>query len=182
MPITPKEPDDSPSDNKAPYRTSLVNRSHQILKMGYDLLDAASLSASEEEAMTGRLTKAMQEALEGLEAPLWSKNFGPTRSPESTTANARGNTAYESISKLSSIYAGPGHIFDSRPSGSGTTDSRREYLGYDGLGCFSRWALRSERPRCSDARLCPGGNGDRPRHRDIRFPSKGLCPLWRLSR
>jgi len=32
--------------------------------MGYDLLDPASLAASEEEAITGRLTKAMQDALD----------------------------------------------------------------------------------------------------------------------
>ena len=75
MPIIPREPDDSASDNKAPYRRSLVNRSHQILKMGYDLLDPAPLAVSEEEVITGRLTKAMQDALEGLEAPLWAKNF-----------------------------------------------------------------------------------------------------------
>ncbi len=136
MPITPQEPDDSASDNKAHYRTSLVNRSHQVLKMGYDLLDPASLAASEEEAITGRLTKAMQDALENLEAPLWAKNFWAVEETRVNDSEREGKRRLRIDIEVIEHRRGPRPRFRFEAKRLRNSASRREYLGHDGLGCF----------------------------------------------
>lgn len=136
MPITPKEPHDSASNNKAPYRTSLVNRSHQILKLGYDLLDPASLRASEEEAITGRLTKAMQNALEDLDAPLWAKNFWAAEETRVNESDREGKRRLRIDIEVIEHRRGPRPRFRFEAKRLRDPDSRREYLGHDGLGCF----------------------------------------------
>ncbi len=136
MPITPQETDNSASDNKVPYRTSLVNRSHQILKMGYDLLDPAPLAASEEEVITGRLTKAMQDALEDLQAPLWVKNFWAVEETRINDGEREGKHRRRIDIEVIEHRRGPRPRFRFEAKRLRDSDSRREYLGYDGLGCF----------------------------------------------
>ena len=75
MPIIRREVADTVSENSPVYRTSLVSRSHQILKMGYDRMNPRQFSRHEEEDITGELTRSMQEALEDRTAPRWAKNF-----------------------------------------------------------------------------------------------------------
>ncbi len=136
MPITPKEPHDFASNNKAPYRTSLVNRSHQILKLGYDLLDPALLGASEEEAITGRLTKAMQDALEDLDAPPWAKNFWAAEETRVNESDREGKHRRRIDIEVIEHRRGPRPRFRFEAKRLRDPDSRREYLGHDGLGCF----------------------------------------------
>lgn len=136
MPITPKEPHDFASNNKAPYRTSLVNRSHQILKLGYDLLDPALLGASEEEAITGRLTKAMQDALEDLDAPPWAKNFWAAEETRVNESDREGKHRLRIDIEVIEHRRGPRPRFRFEAKRLRDPDSRREYLGHDGLGCF----------------------------------------------
>jgi len=136
MPITPQEPDDSASDNRVPYRTSLVNRSHQVVKMGYDLLDPASLAASEEEVITGRLTKAMQDALEDLEAPLWAKNVWAVEETRVNDGEREGKHRRRIDIEVIEQRRGPRPRFRFEAKRLRDSDSRRDYLGHDGLGCF----------------------------------------------
>ncbi len=136
MPITPKEPHDFASNNKAPYRTSLVNRSHQILKLGYDLLDPALLGASEEEAITGRLTKAMQDALEDLDAPPWAKNFWAAEETRVNESDREGKHRRRIDIEVIEHRRGPRPRFRFEAKRLRDPDSRREYLEHDGLGCF----------------------------------------------
>jgi hypothetical protein len=136
MPIIPKEPDDSASENKAPYRASLVNRSHQILKMGYDRLDSGSLVASEEEVITGRLTQAMQDSLEDMKAPLWTKNFSAHEEKRVNDGERDGKRRLRIDIEVIEHLRGPRPRFRFEAKRLRDTDSRREYLGHDGLGCF----------------------------------------------
>jgi hypothetical protein len=136
MPITPQEPDDFGSDNRVSYRTSLVNRSHHVLKMGYDLVDPVSLAASEEEVITGRLTKAMQDALEDLEAPLWAKNFSAVEETRVNDSEREGKRRLRIDIEVIEHKRGPRPRFRFEAKRLRDSDSRREYLGHDGLGCF----------------------------------------------
>jgi hypothetical protein len=136
MPITPKEPDDVTSGNKTPYRTSLVNRSHQILKMGYDRLDSASLAESEEEVITGRLTKAMHDALEDWQAPRWMKHFSAAEEIPVNDGEREGKRRLRIDIEVIEHLRGPRPRFRFEAKRLRDSDSRRKYLGHDGLGCF----------------------------------------------
>ena len=136
MPITPQKPGDSGSDNIAYYRTSLVNRSHQILKRGYDLLDRTTLAALDEEAITGRLTNAMQDAVQDLAAPRWMKNFWPVEETRVNDGDREGKHRYRIDIEVVEQRRGPRPRFRFEAKRLRDSDSRREYLGYDGLGCF----------------------------------------------
>ena len=52
---------DTKSGNKPIYRTSFVRHSHELLKMGYDLLASPKYAASEEEVITGELVRSRDE-------------------------------------------------------------------------------------------------------------------------
>ncbi len=136
MPITPQEPDDATPVNKVFYRISLVNRSHQILKMGYDLIDSASLAVSEEEAITGRLTKAMQDALQDWQAPRWTKNFWANEEIRVNDGEREGKYRRRIDIEVIELIRGPRPRFRFEAKRLRDSESRREYLGDDGLGCF----------------------------------------------
>jgi len=104
--------------------------------MGYDLLDPASLAASEEEAITGRLTKAMQDALENLEAPLWAKNFWAVEETRVNDSEREGKRRLRIDIEVIEHRRGPRPRFRFEAKRLRNSDSRREYLGHDGLGCF----------------------------------------------
>lgn len=136
MPITPDDPGGSASDNKARYRESLVNRSHQILKMGYDLLDPGTLAASEEDVVTGRLTKAMQDSLEDWQAPTWTKNFSIQEETPVNDGEREGKRRFRVDIEIVRHDRGSRPRFRFEAKRLRDSDSRREYLGRDGLGCF----------------------------------------------
>jgi hypothetical protein len=114
----------------------LVNRSHQILKLGYDLLDPSSLATSEEEVITGRLTKAMQDSLEDLEAPLWMKHFWAVEETRVNDGEREGKHRRRIDIEVIEQRRGPRPRFRFEAKRLRDSESRREYLGNDGLGCF----------------------------------------------
>ena len=136
MPITPEEPSDTASGNKAPYRTSLVRRSHEILKMGYDLIDPPSLADCDEETITGRLTKAMQDALEDLDAPSWTKSFSAEEERPVNDSDREGKHRLRIDIEVIKHTSGPCPRFRFEAKRLRNSTSHRDYLGVDGLGCF----------------------------------------------
>jgi hypothetical protein len=136
MPIIPPDSDAVESDNTVPYRTSFVNHSHQVLKMGYDRLDVASLAHSEEETITGRLTKAMQEALEDLDAPLWAANFWAVEEVRVNDGDREGKRRLRIDIEIMHLVRGTKPRFRFEAKRLRDTDSRRAYVGDDGMGCF----------------------------------------------
>lgn len=136
MPITPQGPVGAQSGNNPLYRTSLVHRSHQILKMGYDLLDYATFAGSEEEVITGRLTKAMQDALQDVTAPKWSKNFWPVEEVRVNDGDREGKRRLRIDIEVVQHQHGPRPRFRFEAKRLRDSTSRRDYLGDEGLGCF----------------------------------------------
>jgi len=136
MPIARNGERKSGSDNKPVYRTSFVSRSHRVLKMGYDHLDAASLASSEEEDITGELTRAMQEAVEDREAPGWAKNFWPSEEVRVQEDGRRGKRRRRIDIEIVQHQAGPRPRFRFEAKRLHSSASQQEYLGNDGMGCF----------------------------------------------
>jgi hypothetical protein len=136
MPIIPQDSDTVESDNSVPYRTSFVNHSHQVLKMGYDRVDLASLATSEEETITGRLTKAMQDALEDSNAPAWATNFWAVEEVRVNDGDREGKRRLRIDIEMLHLVRGKKPRFRFEAKRLRDSDSRRDYLGHDGLGCF----------------------------------------------
>jgi hypothetical protein len=136
MPITPSDADGGRSANRTDYRRSFVNRSHAILKNGYDRLDSASFAGSEEEDITGELSRAMQGSLEDLQAPLWAKNFSVIEEERVHDDKRLGKRRLRIDIAVIHHQRGPRPRFRFEAKRLRDTDSRRDYLGSEGLGCF----------------------------------------------
>ena len=137
MPIIPQGPESrTPSGNRSPYRKSLINRSHQILKMGYDGLDHSSFANCEEEEITGRLSQAMQDSLEKVNAPLWSKNFSVHEEVPVNDDEREGKRRLRIDIEVMQHQYGPRPRFRFEAKRLKNADSRNRYLGHNGLGRF----------------------------------------------
>jgi hypothetical protein len=136
MAIIPHGPGNASSGNKVAYRASLVNRSHQILKMGYDRLVGSKHSGSEEEVITGILTEAMQKALEDVGAPRWAKNFWVDEEIRVNDETRDGKRRLRIDIQVIQHQHGPRPLFRFEAKRLHDSTSRRDYLGEEGLGCF----------------------------------------------
>lgn len=136
MPIVRREAAETASDNTPVYRISFVSRSHQILRMGYDRLDAPKLSRHGEEEITGELTRSMQEALQDRRAPRWAKNFWAVEETRVHEETRLGKNRLRIDIEIIRSQAGPRPRFRFEAKRLHDVTSRREYLGDDGMGCF----------------------------------------------
>ncbi len=127
---------DGTSGNKAIYRASFVRHSHQILKMGYELLDPASYAGHEEEDITGELVRSMQDALQNCHAPQWAKNFWTVEETRVHDPTRLGKRRRRIDIEILRSQQGPRPRLRLEAKRLHDAASRREYLGHDGLGCF----------------------------------------------
>ena len=136
MPITRETTVDTRSGSKPIYRTSFVRRSHEILKMGYDLLDPRSYAAHVEEEITGELVRSMQEALQNRSALKWAKNFWAVEETRVHDPTRLGKRRRRIDIEILRSQQGPRPRFRFEAKRLHDTASRDDYLGHDGLGCF----------------------------------------------
>ncbi|MCE9526864.1 MAG: hypothetical protein K8R36_12505 [Planctomycetales bacterium] len=136
MPIARKQTVDTGSGNKPIYRTSFVRHSHEILKMGYDLLDSPTYSGHEEEDITGELVRSMRVALQSRKAPKWAKNFWAFEETRVNDPTRLGKRRLRIDIEILKSQEGPRPLFRFEAKRLRDTASRREYLGKEGLGCF----------------------------------------------
>lgn len=136
MPIARETTSDTRSENRPVYQKSFVRRSHEILKMGYDLLDPTKFTASEEEDIMGELVRSMQNALQAPHAPRWAKNFWAVEETRVHDPARLGKHRHRIDIEILKSQQGPRpHLrFEAKRLYDAT--SRRNYLGNDGLGCF----------------------------------------------
>jgi hypothetical protein len=137
---------DTTSGNKPIYRTSFVRHSHELLKMGYDLLDPPKYATSEEENITGELVRSMQNALQDRRAPKWAKNFWAVEETRVHDPTRLGKHRCRIDIEILKSQQGPRPRFRFEAKRLHDTASRRNYLGDDGLGCFldGRYAKEDE--------------------------------------
>ena len=124
------------SRNKPAYQTSFVTRSHSILWMGYERLDARSFAGSQEEDITGELTRALQCALQDPRSPRWAKNFWAQEETRVHGHERLGKRRFRIDIQIMQhgIARRPRFRFEAKRLHD--TSSRSEYLGNDGLGCY----------------------------------------------
>jgi len=136
MGVLRRTPSPSTPRNRPEYRRSFITRVHQVLRMGYERLDAGALAANEEEDITGELTRAMQTALQDPRSPRWAKNFW---AEEEIPVHRQGQTGKHrprvDVQIMEhGIAKRPRFRFEAKRLHD--AGSRRKYLGCDGLGCF----------------------------------------------
>ena len=146
MSITRRQAAGVESQNKPIYRSSFVQRAHCVLQMGYDLLDAAAFCNSQEEDITGELTRSMQTAVEGRDAPRWAKNFWASEEVRVADDSRLGKRRKRIDIEIIQHQAGPRPRFRIEAKRLHSPASRRDYLGEDGLGCFldGRYAKKDQ--------------------------------------
>jgi len=134
------------SANTPYYYASFLKRSHAVLGMGYARMDAPSFALHQEEDITGELTHAMQVALCDPSSPCWAKNFWAS---EEVRVHAHDRLGKRRLRiDIEIIQHGnaqrPRLRFEAKRLYG--TESRREYLGADGLGCFldARYAVEDD--------------------------------------
>lgn len=136
MSIARETRSDARSGNKPVYWTSFVRHSHEVLKMGYDLLNPPAYAAHDEEAITGELVRSMQNALQDRRAPKWAKNFWAVEETRVHDSTRLGKHRYRIDVEIVKSQQGPRPRFRFEAKRLHDTASRRNYLGNDGLGCF----------------------------------------------
>lgn len=136
MPISRKSRGEGNSANRLVFRTSFVRHVHEILKMGYDLLDVPSCAKHDEEEITGELVLSMQSALQDRMAPKWAKNFWPVEEIRVNDPGRLGKRRLRIDIEIVKMQHGPRPRFRFEAKRLRDAASRREYLGDEGLGCF----------------------------------------------
>lgn len=144
MPIIRENTHNSQSANKSIYQTSFIRHSHEVLKMGYKLMDYTQYSHHKEEQITGELVHAMQVALQKRGAPRWSKHFWASEEIRVNKGNRLGSRRRRIDIEIMKSQAGPRPRLRFESKRLNNTASRREYLGKDGLGCFLDGRYASE--------------------------------------
>jgi hypothetical protein len=127
---------DSRSGNKPVYRVSFVRHSHEILKMGYELLDPPTFAGHEEEEITGELVRSMQDALQDRSAPTWAKNFWVGEETRVHDPTRRGKHRRRIDIEILKTQQGPRPRFRFEAKRLHDAASRRDYLGAEGLSCY----------------------------------------------
>ena len=146
MPIARRTRTAITSSNKPVYMTSFVRRTHEILKMGYDRLDAPRYSKHEEEDITGELVRSIQNTLQDRTAPRWAKNFWVIDEARVYDCKRLGKRRLRIDIEIIKSQQGPRPRFRFEAKRLRDSASRRAYLGSDGLGCFldGRYAKEDE--------------------------------------
>ena len=174
---------DSASGNRTSYRTSLVNRSHQVLKMGYDLTRPRHRSQRATRKPSRAASRApcrMRCRIMGL--PYGRRTFGQSRRPGLTTVNAKGNVGFRIDIEVIEQRRGPRPRFRFEAKRLRDSDSRREYLGYDGLGCFLDGRYAASDPDAGMIGYVQEGNAEDHVVAICRFPSEGPHSVLRRPR
>ena len=146
MPISRETAAPSRSENTPIYRTSFVRHAHEVVMMGYSLLDTPSFARQEEEVITGELVRSMQTALEDRGAPHWAKYFWAMEETRVNNSTRKGKRRLRIDIEIVKIQQGPRPRFRFEAKRLHDATSRNNYLGENGLGCFldGRYAKEDE--------------------------------------
>lgn len=112
---------------------TFVRRSHQVVRMGYDLLSPHDLKTLEETEITGRLVDAIEEALDGDNVPRWSKHFWPGDDAPVTVGSKTGKNRPRVDITVVSRANRPTRKFRFEAKRLSSTHPMSDYLGTNGL-------------------------------------------------
>jgi len=124
------------SANSSYFFTSFVHKAHEVLKLGYDRLDSTSFSSSDEEHITGELTKEMQAALEDPRAPRWCRYFWANEETRVNIGKRYGKNRQRIDIEITKHQKGKRPKLRFEAKRLSRNHSVNGYLGTSGLGCF----------------------------------------------
>lgn len=121
------------------YASSFVARAHELMVLGFRRLNAASLAAKAEEAITGLLVGAMQEVIdEAAGALVWAARFCVKDDPpvKGDDASLEGRRRNRIDIEIEHAVRGPHPRFRVEAKRLYTSKSASSYTGEDGLGAL----------------------------------------------
>jgi hypothetical protein len=118
------------------YEISLVRHAHEIVALGYARLKPPSFAKSEEEDITGELTRAVRAALDEPTCPPWSKNFSIAEELPIHEPDRRGKRRRRIDIEITQNGLAPRPRFVFEAKRLHDAASRSVYLGSEGLGRF----------------------------------------------
>lgn len=132
---------DRRSDNAADYDRLFIPRVHNLVKLGYDRLDAKRFVTAEETAITGDLVESIAVVLD-CPAAKWMRFYSVYDDPPVIGPKRRGHRRRKGRARQrvdirldsSEVLPRTRFCFECKRLGKGHPISR--YLGKDGLGCF----------------------------------------------
>jgi hypothetical protein len=121
------------------YRASFVRQVHHLLAAGYRQLFPPTLAAKEEPAITGLLVAAMRRWIDSPEAPRWVGRYAVHDDPPIDLGQAEGGRRPRVDVEIESTSRRPHPRFQFEAKRLRSDDPKcvTEYLGRDGLGCFT---------------------------------------------
>lgn len=135
------------SDNTDELRRVFIWRVHQLLKLGYDRLNAAQFQAAEERDISGELVHAMEQVCDDPKSEDWISHFDPHDDPPVHDSKRKGKRRCKVDIKVVSLQYRPRQRFSFEAKRLRNSRSVKAYLGREGLGCF----LRGDYARNADA-------------------------------
>ena len=120
------------------YRRVFRRHVFQLLKWGYDRLNASAYRASEEEDITGELVKALNEIIEDRSCPYWVGNMYIGEDPHVNVDGRKGKRRKKIDIEFVRVQYSPRprFFFEAKRLSAGTHATTGKYLGPEGLGEF----------------------------------------------
>jgi len=127
-----------PNDDREDYRRIFRRQVFQLLKWGYDRLNAAIYQTSEEEDITGDLVKELDEITQDRSYPHWVGNLYICEDPRVNVDGRKGKRRQKIDIEFVRVQQGPRpcFYFEAKRLSAGTHATIGKYLGSEGLGEF----------------------------------------------
>ena len=119
------------------YQESLRRHAHELIAMGYQELHAAEFQESEEEDITGEIVQAMKEIQDRDNVPDWIVNYSIHENPPLNVPGKRGKRRPRVDIQFEPHIAGKKPLFSFEAKRLGKNHGVSQYLGQEGLGCFT---------------------------------------------
>jgi len=126
-----------PNDDREDYRWIFRRQVFQLLKWGYDRLNAALYQKAEEEDITGNLVKELNEITQDRTYDHWVRNLYICEDPRINVDGRKGKRRLKIDIEFVSVQHGPRprFYFEAKRLSAGT-HAIGKYLGSEGLGEF----------------------------------------------
>jgi len=125
-------------DDKEEYRRIFRKHVFQLLKWGYERLNAAIYQTAEEEDITGDLVKELDGITQDRSYPHWVGNLYVSEDPRVNVDGRKGKRRKKIDIEFVGVQQGPRprFYFEAKRLSAGTHATISKYLGPEGLGEF----------------------------------------------
>ncbi len=136
----------APSDDRKEYRLAFRKQVFQLLKWGYDRLEALNYRQSEEEAISGDLAEKIEEIIQNRELPGWVGRYSVHVEKPVNTVERKGKRRQRLDMEFERVRHGPRprYIFEAKLLCKNTHATMGAYFGPQGLGEFLSGNYASE--------------------------------------